>query len=221
MGGRKTIFLLFYQLFITSVLCSKNLIQLNYQINSYSLDNKNYKEWNNIGTFILNKNQIFNTSNTHVEEKRKLIEKLKEGKFDYVLFQLCYDTKQQTCIQTYADKSKVHNVDNFALLVGLNNNYIPYVLNYRTYKQHNDENIHIFSELFMVKVSSVSVSIDLHNLKKAEGNVKPKNKENEQEKEKEKPLSFIRKYWIYIAIFFLSLSISKHFTEDMQQPTNR
>ncbi|GAW79519.1 hypothetical protein, conserved [Plasmodium gonderi] len=203
-------------IFLTLAACNKNLLELNYQINANSSDKG---KWNKLGTFVLNKNQIFNTSNSYVEEKDKLLEKISSENFEYVLFRLCYDTDEKKCIQTYVSKKKIQNNNDFCLLIGLNNNYMPYILNYRTLEEL-DENAHIYSGIFVVKALSVSAPIDISNLKTDENIAKPKNSQNQQ-KEKEKPKSFIRKYWIYVAIFFLSLSISKHFTENMQEVRNR
>ncbi|EUD66823.1 hypothetical protein C922_02808 [Plasmodium inui San Antonio 1] len=199
-------------LLLTLVLCNKNVIELNYQINTHPGDNA---KWNKLGHFVLNKNQILNTSNGYEQEKDKLIEQLKRPNFDYVLFQLCDDADEKTCIQTYVGKKKIQNVDDFFLLIGLNNNYLPYILNYRT-SEELEEDTQIFCGMLAVKVLSVSVPITIADLKTEENVAKPKAKPNEQA-EKEKPKSFIRKYWIYVAIFFLSMSISKHFTESMQQ----
>ncbi|KJP86532.1 hypothetical protein AK88_03824 [Plasmodium fragile] len=198
-------------LLLTLALCNKNIIELNYQINTFQGNNA---KWNKLGHFVLSKNQIFNTSNAYEQEKDKLIEQLRKPNFDYVLFQLCDDANKKTCIQTYVGKKKIQNVDDFFLLIGLNNNYLPYILNYRT-SEELEEDTQIFSGMLAVKVLSVSVPITMATLKTEENVAKPKAKSNE--KDKEKPKSFIRKYWIYVAIFFLSLSISKHFTENMQQ----
>ncbi|CDU16252.1 hypothetical protein YYC_04938 [Plasmodium yoelii 17X] len=206
----------FHLLFLNCVLSHKNIIQINYKINSYSANNDNI-QWNSIGAFVLDKNQIYNTSNTYINEKNKLIKKLKEQNFDYVLFQLCYKSDPQNCIQTYINKNKIQNPENFILLIGLNNNYMPYVLNYRTYDKANDKNIKVFSDLFAIKVLSVSLPININKIQ-TDGNInKNKSKGNEDGKNKDEPKSFLRKYWIYIAIFLLSLSFSKHLTENTQQ----
>ncbi|ANQ06625.1 Uncharacterized protein PCOAH_00008690 [Plasmodium coatneyi] len=191
-------------LLLTCALCNKSIIELNYQINTHAGENA---KWNQLGQFVLNKNQIFNTSNAYEQEKDKLIEQLKRPNFDYVLFQLCDDADEKTCIQTYVGKKKNSK--------RLNNNYLPYILNYRT-SEELEEDTQIFSGMLAVKVLSVSVPITMANLKTEENVAKPKAKSNEQPK-KEKPKSFIRKYWIYVAIFFLSMSISRHFTDGMQQ----
>ncbi|CAA9986763.1 conserved Plasmodium protein, unknown function [Plasmodium knowlesi strain H] len=212
MGLRLLALLSQVMLLLPLALCNKSLIQLNYQINTYPGESA---KWNQLGQFVLNKNQIFNTSNAYEQEKDKLIEQLKRPNFDYVLFQLCDDADEKTCIQTYVGKKKIQNVDDFFLLIGLNNNYLPHILNYRT-SEELEEDTQIFSGMLAVKVLSVSVPITVANLKTGENAAKSKSKPNEEAK-KEKPKSFIRKYWIYVAIFFLSLSISRHFTEGMQQ----
>ncbi|CRG98788.1 conserved Plasmodium protein, unknown function [Plasmodium relictum] len=208
----KTIFYIFY-IFLVPVFCNKNIIELNYQINYYFLDNK---KWDNIGYFILNKNEIYDTSNSYLEERKKFIEKLK-GQFDYVLFQLCYNVEKQKCIQTYVDKSRIHNIENFILLIGLDNNYLPFIINYKTYEEY--QNTKVFSGMFAIKVLSISVPIDINNLTE-EKNITTKAKENENEKEKNQPKSFLRKYWYVILIFFISLSVSKHLTENIPQTNN-
>ncbi|SBS80722.1 hypothetical protein POVCU2_0006710 [Plasmodium ovale curtisi] len=213
--------LLIYLLFVCITFCDQNIIQLKYQLNSYSIADNT--KWNNIGKFILNKNKILDTSNSYMEEKKKLVEKLQGGNFDYALFQLCYNPKEETCIQTYVDKSKINNAEKLLLLIGVDNNYMPYILNYRTYDEYVDEKMEVFSEMFIIEVLSVSEPIDINNVKTEDNNAKSKGKENEKDKEKgkEKPKSFIRKYWIYVAIFFLSLTLSKHVSESMQQTSSR
>ncbi|CRG95393.1 conserved Plasmodium protein, unknown function [Plasmodium gallinaceum] len=208
----KILYCIFY-LFLIPVFCNKNIIELNYEINSYSLNND---KWNNIGYFILNNNEIHDTSNIYLGEKKKFIEKLK-GEFDYVLFQLCYNVEEQKCIQTYVDKSRIYNIENFILLIGLDNNYLPFVMNYKTYEEY--QNTKIFSGMFAIKVLSVSLPIDINNLTE-ENKIKTKANENMNEKEKKEPKSFLRKYWYVIVIFFISLSISKHLTENMPQTNN-
>ncbi|CXH93555.1 conserved Plasmodium protein, unknown function [Plasmodium berghei] len=206
----------FHLLFLNCVLSHKNIIQINYKINSYSANNDNI-QWNSIGAFVLDKNQIYNTSNVYINEKNKLIKKLKEQNFDYVLFQLCYKSVPQNCIQTYIDRKKIQNPENFILLIGLDNNYMPYVLNYRTYDKVNDKNIKVFYDLFAIKVLSVSLPININKIQTDDNINKNKYKGNENGKNKDEPKSFLRKYWIYIAIFLLSLSFSKHLTENTQQ----
>ncbi|CAD2085196.1 conserved Plasmodium protein, unknown function [Plasmodium vinckei lentum] len=206
----------FHLLFINCVLSHKNIIQINYKINSYSSSNDNTK-WNSIGAFVLDKNQIYNTSNTYINEKNKLIKKLKEQNYDYALFQLCYKSDPQNCIQTYIDRKKIQDPEKFILLIGLDNNYMPYVLNYRTYDKANDKNIKVFSDLFAIKVLSVSLPININKIQTDDTMNKNNPKGNETGKNKEEPKSFLRKYWVYIAIFLLSLSFSKHITENPQQ----
>ncbi|SCM04947.1 conserved Plasmodium protein, unknown function [Plasmodium chabaudi adami] len=209
-------FIFFHLLFLNCVLSHKNIIQINYKINSYSDNNDNIK-WNNIGAFVLDKNQIYNTSNTYINEKNKLIKKLKEKNYDYALFQLCYKSDPQNCIQTYIDRKKIQDPENFILLIGLDNNYMPYVLNYRTYDKENDKNIKVFSDLLAIKVLSVSLPININKIQTDDNMNKNKPKGNEGGKNKEEPKSFLRKYWVYITIFLLSLSFSKHLTENPQQ----
>ncbi|VEV54797.1 conserved Plasmodium protein, unknown function [Plasmodium vinckei vinckei] len=209
-------FIFFHLLFLNCVLSHKNIIQINYKINSYSASNDNVK-WNSIGSFVLDKNQIYNTSNTYINEKNKLIKKLKEQNYDYALFQLCYKSDPKNCIQTYIDRKKIQDPENFILLIGLDNNYMPYVLNYRSYNKANDKNIKVFSDLFAIKILSVSLPINVNKIQTDDNMNKDKSKGNETGKNKEEPKSFLRKYWVYIAIFLLLLSFSKHMTESPQQ----
>ncbi|SPJ08332.1 conserved Plasmodium protein, unknown function [Plasmodium sp. DRC-Itaito] len=210
---------------INVIVCKQNILKLSYQINSFNSDTKK-KEWNNIGSFILNSSEIYDISNTYVEEKRKFLEKMKnvELQFDYVLFQLCYD--ENKCLETYVNKEKIKNINNFVFLLGLDNNYTPFVLNYKIYndqEQYNQNinkynNEKIFSNLFIIKFPTVSTPININNITTEDIHMIPKTQTNEKINDQSQPKSFLRKYWFVILIFFLSLSFSKHLTENETQP---
>ncbi|SOV20649.1 conserved Plasmodium protein, unknown function [Plasmodium sp. DRC-Itaito] len=210
------------------ILCKQNILKLSYQINSFNCDDKK-KEWNNIGSFILNSSEIYDISNSYVEEKRKFLEKMKNValQFDYVLFQLCYD--ENKCLETYVNKEKIKNINNFVFLLGLDNNYIPFVLNYKmisnnNYQDEDNQNINkynnekIFSNLFIIKFPTVATPININNITTEDIHMKPKTQQNEKINDQNKPKSFLRKYWFVILIFFLSFSFSKHLTENEAQP---
>ncbi|VWU50306.1 conserved protein, unknown function [Hepatocystis sp. ex Piliocolobus tephrosceles] len=231
------------------ILCEEKIIKLNYLIKSYNAstvnnnkNSSNKEEWNNIGTFILYKNQVLNTTINYLEEKKKFIDKIKKKNFDYFLFQLCYEENKQICIQTYVDQKQTNYMDDFVLILGLNNNLLPYILNYRIYSHVNNNNNnsdqHIYnsnynnnpdqpnslSSLIITKVPSVAIPIDIYSITEQDNQNKQNTKEQKKQKQKQdteneqvKEKSFIQKYWVYIAIFFISLTISKHFTEGMQQ----
>ncbi|SOV73703.1 conserved Plasmodium protein, unknown function [Plasmodium sp. gorilla clade G3] len=210
---------------INVILCKQNILKLSYQINSFNSDAQK-KEWNNIGSFILNSSEIYDISNSYVEEKRKFLQKMKnvELQFDYVLFQLCYD--ENKCLETYVNKEKIININNFVFLLGLDNNYTPFILNYKIYndqEEHNQNinkynNEKIFSNLFIIKFPTVSTPINLNNITAEDIHMKPKTQQHEKVNEQNKPKSFLRKYWFVILIFFLSLSFSKHLTENEAHP---
>ncbi|SOS76264.1 conserved Plasmodium protein, unknown function [Plasmodium sp. gorilla clade G1] len=219
------IFLISFLYLINVIVCKQTILKLSYQINSFNSDAKK-KEWTNIGSFILNSIKIYDISNTYVEEKRKFLEKMKnvELHFDYVLFQLCYD--ESKCLETYVNKENIKNINNFVFLLGLDNNYTPFILNYKIY---NDEELYnqkinkykneiIYSNLFIIKFPTVSTPININNITTEDIHIKPKTQKNEKINDQNQPKSFLRKYWFIILIFFLSFSFSKHLTENEPQP---
>ncbi|EWC79059.1 hypothetical protein C923_00253 [Plasmodium falciparum UGT5.1] len=144
--------------------------------------------------------------------------------FDYVLFQLCYD--ESKCLETYVNKENIKNINNFVFLLGLDNNYTPFILNYKIYnheelynqKINKYNNEIIYSNLFIIKFPTVSTPININNITTEDIHMKPKTQKNEKINDQNQPKSFLRKYWFIILIFFLSFSFSKHLTENEPQP---
>lgn len=225
----------------------RNQYDLFYQISSIY---EQKTPWNLIGTFSLNKNQIVADTNANEFRlnKHKLIQEL-TNPFDYIIFKLCTTMQKTQCIQTYVPNYRIKTNDNFLISIGVDSTYTPYIINYKTFEKTETEvlpefdssvnlnrnvnsndmlhqtynpnstvnNFKIFANLIVIITPSISEPINIESIIPST-HKKVKNKETDAELNQ--PKSFFRKYWYAILIFFISLSISKHFSENLQETIN-
>lgn len=132
------------------------------------------------------------------------------------------DTSEQ-CVQTFIYKEQVNDIEDFLIFLVLDSNNMPSGIYMKTYNPLEKVPEGIIN-LFLLKNLLVSETIQWNNLimdnKTRISQTENENAEKDKNKNIEKPQSFLRKYWYAIAILFISLSISKSFTENLQQTMN-
>lgn len=131
-----------------------------------------------------------------------------------------YEYGYERCVQTFVYKKQIEDIENFLIHLILDSSNVPISINLKTYSSlENMPNAKL--NIFLLKTPRVAESIHLNNLildtKTRTSDKENDNKEKDKQTNKERTQSFLKKYWYAILIFCISLSISKHFTENLQQ----